>query len=239
MRLALFDLDNTLVDRGLVIRRHAADFAEIHGLDPAEAVPALVAADDDGRTGWEERYGILRQQFDLAQTVAELVALHRGHFLDRYRAEPAVLDALAALRADGWRVGIVTNGPAFQADKLRAAGLHRAVDGYVVSDLAGARKPDPALFAAAARACGWVDGGPRWDEGWMVGDSPPADIAGARAAGLTAVWLHRGRDWDEAAALPDAYAVRMGEPVTDLSGLRPDHVVDDIPAAVALMIDPS
>jgi FMN phosphatase YigB (HAD superfamily) len=92
------------------------------------------------------------------------------------------------------------------------------------------------VFIAAARACGCGDGAPGGDEGWMVGDSPAADIAGARAAGLTAVWLHRGRVWDEAVALPDPYAVKVGEPGRDLTGLRPDHVVSDIPAAVALMM---
>jgi putative hydrolase of the HAD superfamily len=133
----------------------------------------------------------------------------------------------------------VTNGPAFQEAKLRASGIDRLVDGYAVSDLTGARKPSPAIFAAAARACGCGDA-EAWvgslEAAWMVGDSASADIAGARAAGLRSAWIHLGRRWDEAAALPDPWLVHTGQPYPDLGDLTPDHIVDDVAAAVELML---
>ena len=36
----------------------------------------------------------------------------------------------------------------------------------------------------------------------MIGDSPEADIGGARNAGLPSVWLHRDRPWPETAVEP-------------------------------------
>ena len=222
MRLALFDLDNTLVDRDDVIRGVTDHVIEHHGLDPAETAAAMLAAD---LQPWPERMATLRARFGLRASVDELLAEHRGRFLDLYRPAAATLAALADLRAQGWRIGIVTNGTPFQEDKLRASGLPPVVDGYVVSDVLGARKPSPAIFAAAARLCG-CGGGDGWaaglDAGWMVGDSAPADIAGARAAGLRSAWLHRGRPWED-------------EP----TGLTPDHIVDDVAAAVALMLQES
>jgi putative hydrolase of the HAD superfamily len=236
MRLALFDLDNTLVDHQTVMLGFAGRFAERHGLDLDETLAALIATDE---YLWSERLAALRQRFDLPESTEALLAEHQRDFLECFRPAAATVDALGALRAAGWRIGIVTNGGPFQEDKLVAAGLDRLVDGYVVSDLVGWRKPSPAIFAAAARLCGCGEG-EGWaaalEVGWMVGDSAPADIGGARASGLRSVWLHCGRRWEDAVVVPDAWAVRIGEAAPDLTGLRPDHIVDDPASAVALML---
>lgn len=47
-------------------------------------------------------------------------------------------------------------------------------------------KPDPAIFNHAARALAVPN-----DAIWHVGDSLPTDVAGAKAAGIGAVWLNR------------------------------------------------
>jgi FMN phosphatase YigB (HAD superfamily) len=66
-----------------------------------------------------------------------------------------------------------------QERKLRHTGLDREVAGWVISEGAGLRKPDPEIFRfAAARAGQPLDGA------WMIGDSAEADISGARDAGL-------------------------------------------------------
>ena len=50
-------------------------------------------------------------------------------------------------------------------------------------------KPHPSIFEAALTAAGV-----RADEALMVGDSLKADVEGALAAGLRAVWLRRAGD---------------------------------------------
>ena len=232
MPLALFDLDNTLVDRTTAFRRSAALLAEAHGLDPAVAVPFIIDVDDDGRAGWDDWFPLVKERFDLGPTVAELIEAHRPRYVGEYVLDDPTATALRRLRQAGWRIGIVTNGPATQADKIRATGLDAFVDGWAVSDLAGARKPDPAIFEAAADACGAP-----LDGAWMVGDSAPADIAGAHLAGLRSIWLHRGRRWADEAVAPDAFAERLGHARPDLPpDFAPDAVADDIPQAVDVIL---
>ena len=55
--------------------------------------------------------------------------------------------ALRRARAAGWAPFVVTNGTVAQQErKLRHTGLDREVAGWVVSEGAGLRKPDPAIF---------------------------------------------------------------------------------------------
>jgi hypothetical protein len=61
---------------------------------------------------------------------------------------------------------------------------------WVISETVGHRKPDPAIFAAAAETAGCSLNG-----AWMIGDSPQADIGGASAAGISSVWISAGRPW--------------------------------------------
>ncbi len=91
----------------------------------------------------------------------------------------------------GWRPLVVTNGTVRQQErKLRHTGLAGHVAGWVISEGAGVRKPDPRVFRLAAEQAGLPLAG-----AWVVGDSAEADIGGARNAGLPSVWLHRDRAW--------------------------------------------
>lgn len=230
--LALFDLDNTLVERAPAFHRSAVRLAADHGLDPAVAVPFIVEVDGGGRVVWEDWFPLVKERFALGPSVDELIAEHRPRYVGEYRVEPATADALGRLRAAGWRIGIVTNGPPAQEDKILATGLDALVDGWAVSDLVGARKPDPRIFHAAADACG-----SEVAAGWMVGDWPPADIAGAHLTGLRSIWLHRGLVWADVAFARDAFAERIGEAAPDLPpDFAPDLVADDIAHAVDLIL---
>ena len=80
---------------------------------------------------------------------------------------------------------MVTNGQVrIQRHTLAGLGLSEAFDVVLISEEEGIRKPDPEIFA---RALARLDVTP--DVAVFVGDNPPADIAGARAAGLKAVWM--------------------------------------------------
>jgi HAD superfamily hydrolase (TIGR01549 family) len=92
--------------------------------------------------------------------------------------------ALIDLRSAGWTLGILTNGTVDnQEGKIRRTGLDLLVDGWVVSEAVGVRKPLPAIFDALAANLGCDL------EGWMVGDSLDDDIAGGAAVGLRTVWI--------------------------------------------------
>lgn len=92
-------------------------------------------------------------------------------------------DSLVRLR-DHFSLAVVTNGPSeLQWSKLRKFGIDELVDHVVVSGDVGVHKPDPGIFEHLLRVAGVSAEGAA-----HVGDSMYSDVAGARAAGLTAVW---------------------------------------------------
>ncbi|TDE41655.1 HAD family hydrolase [Nonomuraea mesophila] len=187
-RLALFDLDRTLIDLDAAFVQWAEEFVSRQHLDP-EALTWLVGQDRDTHPHREAFFSRVREHFSLAEPVEELWAGYRRRMPHLVQCYPGVLAALADLRAAGWRVGIVTNGMADnQLGKLHQTGLADAVDGYAVSGVEGIRKPETGLFEIAAQRCGTsLDGG-----GWMVGDNLIADVQGGQAAGLRTIWVDRG-----------------------------------------------
>ena len=100
---------------------------------------------------------------------------------------PDTHDALTRLRAAGFRLGVVSNSDGRVAEALRAAALEGYFDVIVDSALAGVEKPDPAIFLPALEALRV-----RPDEAVYVGDLFEVDVAGARAAGLSAILFAPG-----------------------------------------------
>jgi putative hydrolase of the HAD superfamily len=189
--LLLVDLDNTLIDRAGAFARWAREFTVARGGGLVDE-QWLVAADRDGFESRERLAGLIRERFRLdGDAEAELLAELRAGLVRQLVYDDAVTGSLRTARAAGWVPFVVTNGTVPQQErKLRHTGLDREVAGWVISEGAGIRKPDPEIFRLAAAKAGQP-----LDGAWMIGDSAEADISGARLAGLEAVWLHRGRPW--------------------------------------------
>lgn len=211
--LVLFDLDNTLADREAAFRRWAEWFVAEHHLAPS-AVDWLCIEDGDGFRPRDELFAALRDRYGIAASVDQLVTRYRADYPSFFRPDPGVVAALTALRADGWRTGIVTNGPPTQEAKIASLQLGTLIDGVCVSDVVGLEKPDRRIFELAATRCGAAL------DGWMVGDSPDADIAGGHAVGLRTAWIHRGREWDRTAFAPDAIVATVPDAVAVITGRR-------------------
>ncbi|WP_405142630.1 HAD family hydrolase [Sphaerisporangium sp. NBC_01403] len=184
-RLALFDLDNTLVNLDEAFGVWVEEFAGEHGLG-SEAVGWLIALDREGFPHREVFFVKIRERFTLPDSVEELWSRYRRRMPYLVRCRPEVMDGLTQLRGSGWHVAIVTNGTADnQLGKIQQAGLAEAVDAYALSGVEGIRKPDVALFEIAAKRCGMTLAG----GGWAIGDNLTTDIAGGRAAGLRTIWI--------------------------------------------------
>ncbi|GAA2759651.1 HAD family hydrolase [Actinopolymorpha rutila] len=209
MALLFLDLDNTLLDRDGAFRSAAVAFLAEHGL-PSADVEWLASVDASGYT--------LRSVVGdaLLERHPSLSAEEVQRFLDNGAAEHVrladrVRRALRRATEAGWTCVVVTNGRTRQQErKLAVSGLDREVSGWAVSQAVGHRKPEREIFAAAAASVG----ARLEDGGWVVGDSPHADIAGADRLGLPSVWLHLGRQWP--ADLP----------------FKPTHIADDLPSAL-------
>ncbi|MEJ3745410.1 HAD family hydrolase [Actinomycetes bacterium KLBMP 9797] len=205
--LAIFDLDNTLLDRAVPFRRWATSFAARHGLDASE-VAWLEARDGDGFTPRPEFLSAVRDRYGLRESVDALLTRFRDEIVALTEPDPRVPPVLDGLRAAGWRVAIATNGAADQQRaKIRRAGLDRHVDGVAVSEEVGASKPDRRMFEVAARRCGATLAG----GAWMVGDCADRDIAGGQGVGLRTIWMRRGRQWNPLAPAPDAIVDDLDE----------------------------
>jgi HAD superfamily hydrolase (TIGR01509 family) len=211
-RLALFDLDNTLFDRASAFAAWSIEFVESRHLDPS-ALELLIAADRDGHASRSDVFGPLCERFGLRESPREIEALYRTQYPTHFVPDPAVQDALRALRGRGWAVVIVTNGPASQIEKITKCGLDTVVDGWCISDLVGSAKPDRAIFDAAADLVGLPL------KGWMVGDTSSVDVLGGRSAGLQTIWLARGRPHPlEPSLAADVTVESIGEAFAVFSG---------------------
>ena len=210
--LALFDLDNTLLDRR-AYARWAHFFVAQHGLGE-DAVSVLCDADDEGMASRHAVFSTARQVLGIRESIEDLEASYRVHYPEFIQPDQVILSAVQQLRAARWRVGIVTNGPPTQREKIQRAGLATLMDGVCISEELGIRKPDPRIFDEAIRQC--CTHAPPRDAIWMVGDAPLFDIGGGRAAGLKTAWLHHGRTWSERDFSPDIVASDVVDAVHQL-----------------------
>ncbi len=208
LRAVLFDLDDTLYDRSALVLRIAREqtvaFSEPLGrIDPAVFVERLIELDAHGYGSKPAAYARIVSELGLPPALAETL---ERHFWETYDAlsEPAqeAQVVLGALRAQGLKLGVVTNGRSTrQALKLERLGVAPFFDAVLVSQSEGVRKPERTIFERAVARCGVAAG-----EALFVGDHPENDVAGARAAGLIAVWK-RVPHWKM--TLPDVPAVDM------------------------------
>ena len=85
-------------------------------------------------------------------------------------------------------LGVITNGPDTQREKIDSTSLTDYMDVVIISGEVGVGKPDPGIFTRALTS---VQLSPR--EAIYVGDSLTWDIPGAQSAGLYSVWINRNR----------------------------------------------
>jgi 2-haloacid dehalogenase len=113
----------------------------------------------------------------------------RAHLMQLYKKLPPFPDAapgLTSLKRDGYLLAAFSNG---EADVVRGvldhANLLHLFDDIVSADEIKTFKPDPAIYAHAARRLGQSV-----DNLWLV-SSNPFDIIGAKMAGLRTTWVRR------------------------------------------------
>ncbi len=106
--------------------------------------------------------------------------------LDAWRVFEDVVPALEALGARGLRLGVISNWDERLRPLLKQLKLAGYFEVIVVSREVGAAKPSRAIFHHAIRKLGVPP-----ETVLHVGDSYTMDVAGARAAGLSALRLNR------------------------------------------------
>jgi 2-haloacid dehalogenase len=130
----------------------------------------------------------------------------RKRLLEAYRTMdpyPEVHDVLAALKARGDRLVILSNGDAdMLTDAVRAAKLDGMFDAVISVVSAGTFKPSPKVYQLVVARFGTTPGEVSFQS------SNRWDIAGAKASGFRCVWVNRMGAPDEYPDLPPDRTVR-------------------------------
>lgn len=217
----IFDLDDTLYPERQFIRSGfralASEVASRFGVPRRAALATLFRALRQRNRG-QALQELCREHNLPATIVPELVEIIRAH-VPTLRLPASSTAALAAARARGWRLGVLTNGlPDVQARKAAALGLGALVDTVVYAHDCGTRLGKPAIepFQTVLAHLRTTPA-----SSVFVGDDPCCDISGARRAGLRTMLLcrreHRGQVVP--ACEPDVFVQGMDEVIAAVERL--------------------
>lgn len=204
IRAVSFDVGGTLIEPWPSVGHVYAGVAEQFGITgvPPEQLNRQFAAAwkarrdfDYSREAWRE---LVNHSFaglwpELPSAACFDAMYEAFAAVDPWRVFDDVRPTLAAVRARGWKVGIVSNWDERLRPLLRDLGLLDCFDVIVVSHEAGFTKPAREIFRCAVAALNLPA-----ETILHIGDSRTEDFDGARAAGMKSLLLDRqaGRGGD-------------------------------------------
>lgn len=211
----IFDLDDTLCDHHRS-REVRVDYAFQPFIPDATArkaaVDEAITIDIFGTEHFPDvlaRYGV-----DSTTAIDEVI---ERYISDRFRGLLLHDDSIWGMNiiAEAVPIGLITNGPTnIQQPKIDLLEIEHHFNFVVISESVGVWKPDPRIFEIGLEHVGMSA-----ESVIYVGDNPEADIGGAQAAGLRAIWMNRAaRSWPRE-ELPDLEVRDMAELVNAL-GLK-------------------
>lgn len=214
LRAALFDLDNTLMDRRNALLRYIALFFahfshRVDGMSAAQVEAIFVEADGGGYTPKPVALEKVRQclRWKDQPNADELQTHYQQSYPQCALEMPGAKEVLRTLRARGLKTGIVTNGTArTQNIKVDLLDFRPLVDIVVVSETAGVKKPDARIFSIALQGIQ-----SEANETIFVGDHPRNDVLGAQAVGMQAVWMRGYHPWPKGEKEPQWQIDRLTE----------------------------
>ena len=201
-----FDFYGTLVQGHEGLEAVFREILARHGKPTADPAPLIHAFHSEGRRRretppWKPYRGILRESLQVAlqQEGLETDPADFDELIARLRhlpAHPEVPEALALLRAKGFRLAAISNTDAdLIAGSLPSLGLE--LDAVITAQQARAYKPDPRLFQHARAVLGVQSA-----ETIHVAASQPLDMAVCKALGIRAFWVNRRGEEVEREWLP-------------------------------------
>lgn len=224
----LFDATGTLLETARPVGEVYAERAREHGVSISAArlddafrrilaqAPALLFPDAPGdriaeleQSWWRS---VVRSTFLAAdgtarfRDFAEFFAGLYAHYASAaaWRARAGAREALLRLRGGGLATGVVSNFDGRLPGILAGLGLAELLDVVMLPGEARTAKPDPRIFALALARLGVPP-----EAACFVGDDRDRDLAGARAAGLSAI------DASGLATLDDLPALLLGKDEED------------------------
>jgi len=206
IRAVTFDVGGTLIEPWPSVGRVYAEVAAQHGVTVGAAdldrqFAVAWAAKKDFSYSVSDWSNLVRQSFaglTARPPSARLFGALYDHFATAapWRIFEDVTPCLQELKRRGLKLGIISNWDNRLRPLLRELRLDRYFDSIVISGEAGAQKPDPTIFQAAAAQLNTPP-----EAILHIGDSASEDDAGARAAAMQSLLLKRGQNLRPLASL--------------------------------------
>lgn len=190
MRAALFDLDETILDRTGSLRDfvywQATGMLRSSINDHALFVERFIELDQNGMVWKDKVYSTLIHEFEITEwSVDELLNVYLLTFCAFCKPRKGAVVALEYFHDKGFKLGLVSNGKTpFQERNFYALGVSTLFDCIVVSEAVGHRKPDTEFFELDCLKIG-AD----ISNSTFVGDNPVADMKGAKNAGMKTIYV--------------------------------------------------
>ncbi|MEY2422703.1 MAG: putative hydrolase of the superfamily [Acidimicrobiaceae bacterium] len=185
----LFDFNGVLTTSPFA---HMAALGTESGVDGQVVLDLMLGPyDEDTDHAWHrfERGEITASEYgaDLFARAADanlqLDFASLGNMMSRLEVHDVVIDRIRALRADGYRTGLVTNNVREASRQWRElVPVDELFEVIVDSSEVGMRKPNPAIFLHALELLGGIA-----PERAVFLDDAAGNVLGAQAAGLQAI----------------------------------------------------
>jgi phosphoglycolate phosphatase len=176
MRTVVFDLDGTLADTSADLLAAANACFPTPMLGPQDTLTAFHGGRAMLRLGFT-RQGLAWSEADVDAGYPVLLEAYRGAIATHTRLYPGAMEAVEALKRQGFAVSICTNKPEALAELLlRALGVREVFAALVGADTLPVRKPDAAPYVAAVLRAGGVV-----ERSMLVGDTETDAKTGAAA----------------------------------------------------------
>lgn len=189
----IFDLDETLIDReatmyNFLIEQHGR-LSSLQVCEDIHYADTVLRYQEGGYANKRDAFQSALAELHLEQGLLEII-------IEDFEAEygkkaisfPDARMTLEILRQT-YSLGLITNGRSLgQRNKLESAMLNNFFDVIVISEEAGTKKPDLAIFSRCLDLLS-VDA----QNAAYVGDNPTNDIEPANKLGMVSIWMENDR----------------------------------------------
>ena len=192
MKVIVFDLDNTLIDRQRAFTEMLKNRIELTLPEnkkhlKEQAIQDILMWDDNGTVSRSVSFKKYCEKYEVTCMTSEELSTYwttiSGSVVYLF---DDVVEVISYLK-EKYRLAILTNGsPISQRRKLESTGILELFELSVVSGEVGIDKPDPRIFDVM---CEKLNVSP--DECLYIGDNYVNDVLGARNAGWSAIYLNR------------------------------------------------
>ncbi len=182
-RIAIFDMDGTLIDSGLDITLSINDVRRrCYGLEPLSVRAVIDAINAPVRNLASIFYGTEHYESKARHAFEEH---YYEQCIQNVTAYEGIEPLLASLRTQGYAMGVATNAPGIFARRMLGhLGLASYFDLILGADDVERPKPHPQMLLSHLQHHRYR---PDVDAAWMIGDNSK-DMEAARSAGVSSIF---------------------------------------------------